>query len=355
MQLEPNDVSTLFKTYATKDSFHELANAVGIDRFREMYLPVAERVAMRLSEIPLCREAFARRGGALACALRSGALAVRLCDKTIFEPTATAARRLVSDAEYKWLAYCASLATVYLIATNAVQIHFEGGEVYSFASGDSLLERNEPYNVLWSSNGAPVIQTSYLLLLELFFAGQFEDLGQDMLSDLALAINPALVAGPSEPPLAKVVRMAVERTVDDDKATTARVFTEATVSEFASPVVEGVSVKGDVPAAAVPAAVPPKSEPESTTIPPVSPARLKALQWMRGVAAMTTLRDEATLRDDGFLKMTRKALSFGAAASDNYKMLHEAQLVHERIEGGVLCTRDAATAYAGYLKSGDQV
>lgn len=357
MRLEPTNVPTLLKTYGTRYSFQELANAVGIERFRELYLPVAERLAMRLSEIPLSKVAFARRGGALVCALRSGSLAVKLCDKTIFEPTATAARRMASEPEYKWLAYCASLATVYLIATNAVQIHFEGAEAYSFASGESLVERSEPYEVLWTSNNGPVIQTSYIYLLELFFPGQFEELGQAMLADLSLAINPALVAGPSEPPLAKVVRLAVERTVEDDKATTARVFSDSATNVLAMQ--DGFSnersaTAGDDPApgtaAAESAAVPEKVAPES-----VSPARLKALQWLRGVAAMDTLRTEVTLRDDGYLRMTRKALSFGAAATDNYRMLHEAQLVHEKSEGGVLCSRDAAQAYESFLKAGEQV
>lgn len=358
MRLEPTDVPTLLKNYGSRDSFQELANAVGIERFRELYLPVAERVAMRLSEIPLSKTAFTRRGGALVCALRSGALAVKLCDKTIFEPTATAARRMVSEPEYKWLSYCASLATVYLIATNAVQIQFEGGEVYSFASIDSLVERCEPYEVLWNANGNPVIQTTYIFLLELFFPGQFEDLGQGMLADLALAINPALAAGPSEPPLAKVVRMAVERTVDDDKAATARMFTEDAASASASArqgtaAGEGLGVNANAPDLAV-ALVVPAPQSEDATPEATSPERLKALQWLRGLAAMTTLRGEVTLRDDGLLRVTRKALSFGAAATDNYKMLHEAEFVHEKAEGAVLCNTAAAQAYEAYLTAGEK-
>lgn len=355
MHLEPTNVTTLLKTYATRDSFRELANTVGIDRFEEMYLPFTERLAMRLSEIPLQRSAFARRGGALVCALRSGMLAVKLCDKTIFEPTATAARRMASDGQYRWMAYCSALATVYLIATNAVQINFEGGEVYSFASRESLVERAEAYQVNWASRTTPTIQVTYLYLLDLFVPGQFEEVGAEMVASVAQAINPSLSAVTGESPLAKVVRMAIERTVEDDKAQTEKVINENPMTGFEGedlkqdPGTEPSAVKTVADAASDNAGATPSSAGEA-----VSPVRSKAKQWLRGLAAMKSLNEEVTLKDDGHLRLTRKALSFGAAASDNYRMLHEAQFVHEKIEGGVLLVREAAELYSGFSTAGVQ-
>lgn len=355
MQLEPTNVTTLLKTYATRNSFRELANTVGIDRFEEMYLPFTERLAMRLSEIPLQRSAFARKGGALVCALRSGMLAVKLCDKTIFEPTATAARRMASDGQYRWMAYCSALATVYLIATNAVQINFESGEVYSFASRESLVERAEVYQVNWASRTTPTIQATYLYLLDLFVPGQFEELGAEMVASVAQAINPSLSAVSGESPLAKVVRMAIERTVDDDKEESEKAINESPLTGFERK--DQNPAQGSEPSVALHVSDTSSVDAGATTScasEAVSPVRSKATQWLRGLAAMKSLNDEVSLKGDGHLRVTRKALSFGAAASDNYRMLHEAQFVHEKVEGGVLLVREAAELYSRFSTDGAQ-
>lgn len=346
MQLNPTDITFLLKTYGSRESFRELSNAVGQERFLEYYLPFVERVASRLSEIPLREDAFARKGGALACALKAGLLAVRLCDKTIFEPTATAQRRMIGDVQYRWLSYCATLATVYILAATAIQIEFDDGEIYSFASSESLVDLRRPYEVFWKKGPSPVIQNTYVLLMELFFSGQFAELSPSSLTEFSLAINPALQASPNEPPLARVVRTAVDKTIEDDQANTARQVADGAGDPYAS---RTPAQQADAPASRTEAQgeIWPSASPTSELKVKVdeSPQRRKAIDWLRGLAAMDALREEVMLLPDGTLSLKRKALSFGAAARDNYQMLFDANLVQQKIEGGVICTHEACSLY----------
>lgn len=353
MLITPIDIESLFKRHVSRQTFHDLATLVGQDRFLQMYLPFTEQVVSRLSEIPLSRDAFARPGGAAAAAISAGVLAVKLCDKTIFEPSATAARRMAGDVQYRWLAYCASLATVYLIAVDAVRVELEGGEIYSFASASPLTEVDHPFKVKWSATTKQPVQASYLLLTELFFAGQFDDLSPSVLGELGVSINPTLQSLPNEPPLAKVVRQAIERVIEDDK-TRSRLDIHSSVDagglvDAEVGHLDGDSQSGDTRAAgqtegnvAVGGGQPLKSVEEPSK---QSPQALKATEWIRGVAAMSTLHAEVQIRDDGNIRIGRKALSFGAAATDNYQMLYEAGLVVQKVEGGVVCTARVREAF----------
>lgn len=66
---------------------------------------------------------------------------------------------------------------------------------------------------------------------------------------------------------------------------------------------------------------------------------------------MKALHPEIKLLDNGHMSITRKALSFGAAARDNYQMLYDAKLVFEKVEGGVVCTKAARDVFESNLAS----
>ncbi|MBS3912853.1 MAG: TraI domain-containing protein [Hydrogenophaga sp.] len=353
MLITPIDIESLFKRHVNRQTFLDLATLVGQDRFLQMYLPFTEQVVSRLSEIPLSRDAFAGPGGAATAAINAGVLAVKLCDKTIFEPGATAARRMAGDVQYRWLAYCASLATVYLMAVDAVRVELEGGEIYSFASATPLTEVDHPFTVKWSATTKQPVQVSYLLLTELFFAGQFDDLSPPVLGELGASINPTLQSLPNEPPLAKVVRQAIERVIEDDKARSRQVIHASVDSvEAVEAKVEHLEDAGQasgaraaehVQANVVAGEAKPLKSVEEPSKP--SPQALKAAEWIRGLAAMSSLHAEVQVKEDGNIKIGRKALSFGAAATDNYQMLYEAGLVVQKVEGGVVCTARVREAF----------
>jgi len=357
MHISPSSIAVLLKSHISRQTFQELAALVSQKSFVEMYLPFTEGVAARLSEIPLRKDSYSQRGGALACSVAAGFLAVKLCSQTIFDPGATAAKRMEGDVQYRWLAYCASMATVYLIATNSVQVQFEEGEIYSFASADTLTDLKSPFTVYWSNGTLLPIQHLYMQLQELFWSGQFEGLSPRMLSEFGLAINPTLQAPSNESPLGKVVRQAVSKVIDDDKARVAQqVRTDDSIDE---PKTLSTPAAPSAVVASTPAQGPIEPTVPSAPTKPVKsdgdieqqPVVAKAQEWLRGLAAMKALHAEIKLLDNGHMSITRKALSFGAAARDNYQMLYDAKLVFEKVEGGVVCTKAARDVFESNLAS----
>lgn len=294
--------------------------------------------------------AFPERGGALQCALRAGLLAVKLCDVTIFDPGATAAERMEGDRQYRWLAFCATLATVYLQSVAHVQQILDTGEIYSHANDDTLLDLKQSYLHRWRSNPNLSITRLYPFLSSFFFPGSFAHLKLEMLGELGMAINPPLSIPATEIPLGKVVRMAVDKTIADDmQARSKQIGSSSVQPGTASP----DAVGGTAPAA--------EQEISKTTNIAVtsevgadaastinltsgqagnsgqkqkseSPDVTKAKEWLKAIGMVDQMDEQVIRHEDGRCEFSRKALGFGAAPRDTYNMLHAAGFVDSRSE-----------------------
>jgi hypothetical protein len=322
----PKSAAVLFREFADAGYFQNVATAVGgAQVFNDMYLPMAEQVAVRLQEAPFSRTAFEGRGGSLQCALRAGLLALRLCDKTIFSPTATAAERMTGDREYRWLSFCATLATVYLITVATIEFTLSDSTVFNPSDDESLVKKCTFYELRWRIHTTPLLGKLHIYLHSFFFSGQFAHLSHEKIQELGAAINPTLEAPSAESPLAQVVRRAIERVLADEMATRSHHVSQ-------SHVIRGVSEADDSPetaptTAAIPAtarivASNHSARPESEDS--IPPERIKALEWLRAIAVMPQFDTEIATLPDGRVEFSRKALSFGKPASDTYRMLHGA-------------------------------
>jgi hypothetical protein len=361
MKINPLDLEALIRCYIPKDSLQELASAVGDTTFVDFYLPVLERYVARVGEIPFSEGSYSERGGAVKCGFFSAHLALKLCSKTIFQPKATAQERMTNDDRYRWMAFMASLAVVYLCTISKVSVTFDDGtQEYSFAEDMSLVELGKAHEVSWTLQPTTNIQATHLYLNELFFPGQLAGLTSVQIRDLAVAINPTLSSLPGEGPLAILVRTAINQTIEierkrrlseiPDEQTTQNNFAASAKASLAplQQAVDGENKSKELHGVTGQEAVgsdggdSPNEQKEAQQ--PLTPTQQRAVDWLRGLAAMPTLQTEIRIRDGGLL-ISRKALGFGGVASNNYSMLHEAGFVAEKREGAVLCNEAALNVF----------
>ncbi|ABM39611.1 TraI domain-containing protein [Polaromonas naphthalenivorans] len=225
------------------DYFAQLLTACvgGEPAFRSQYLPVAERLACTVQDLPLENSSFAYAGGALQFGLLAGLTALRLCDGVIFEPSASAQKRMLVEPQYRYAAWCATLAGVPLIVDHYALLTVND-KPWSFAfSPSSLWEAcgtTGSYGIEWkpASKNPPTPSLGLILLSSFFYAGQFTDFDSSVLASMCQSVNPGLTQSSGESSLSKLVRVAQEKVKATEKLRISRVFVpgEAQVNTVAS-------------------------------------------------------------------------------------------------------------------------
>ena len=376
MQSQTQSAQTLFSRLASRQHFQDLLTACSVsrDQYLAQYISVAERLAFCVQDLPLSPDVFSAPGGALQAGLQSGLLAVRSCDATIFQPKATAQERQRNDPQYRWCAYCATLATIYLICAGQIEVVLSGGEVFSFASAKPLGGYDGSYTARWHQSAAQPSQAGLIYLQAFFFPGQFAHLPQETLAMMAGAINPLLTTNNAETPLGRVVRTSVAQVLEAQRKRDAAVIMQTAPAEMVDVPVESVAPSGarpvdplkpsstyqaadpspapsSVPAAApatAPATSSSSASPKTNQSPAENPAvgiSPKVLEWVRALAHIRAMDAEITVDEQG-IQFSRKALGFGATPKDNYTALYEAKVVLDKGEGHARCNHLLAKVYA---------
>ena len=349
MQSQTQSAQTLFSRLASRQHFQDLLTACSVsrDQYLAQYISVAERLAFCVQDLPLSPDVFSAPGGALQAGLQSGLLAVRSCDATIFQPKATAQERQRNDPQYRWCAYCATLATIYLICAGQIEVVLSGGEVFSFASAKPLGGYDGSYTARWHQSAAQPSQAGLIYLQAFFFPGQFAHLPQETLAMMAGAINPLLTTNNAETPLGRVVRTSVAQVLEAQRKRDAAVILQTSPAEMVDVPVESVAPSGARPVdplqpAQAPVAPPPPKAPTENSTVGISP---KVLEWVRALANIRSMDAEITVDEKG-IQFSRKALGFGATPKDNYTALYEAKVVLDKGEGHARCNHLLAKVYA---------
>ncbi|TBR76985.1 MAG: hypothetical protein EPN64_04490 [Burkholderiaceae bacterium] len=320
--------------------FHELltASGAGKEKFRAQYLPVAERLAMVIQELPLERETFAEQGGALKFGLLSALTTLRLCDSVMFVPTATAETRMRVEPQYRFAAYCACLATVPLIVFHHLNV-IVSGKPWSFLSSQPMLwdalARTGTYEVEWKplSPSKPSAALGMLLLSGFFETGQWENIDPDAVRGMCDAINPAVIQPPGELALGKIVRLGQVkvRTAEQIRASTAFVPggsspTDAMVADaIKATTAENIMLEP----IATPAAQ--SQEPEPRPIPQ------KIVEWANAVSHVKEMAGkDVVVLPDGTARVTVKALGHGVSVKEMYECIYSAGLVEKKEDRSVV-------------------
>lgn len=361
-----------------RDYFNQLltASAAGEEGFRARYLPMAERLAMMVQELPLEKETYSQAGGALKFGLLAGLAALRLCDGVIFMPGVTAQIRMVVEPQYRWAAWCATLASIPLVVAHNASIKVNG-DPWSFAHASNLWEsagKNGGYEIDWKPSGPNRASASLgaVVLSQFFFPGQFSAIEPVVLLGLCEAVNPALLQSPAEQALSRVVRVAQEKVRQSERLRMTQVFSPsgaggAITVEMLASLDSAVQVGAGV------SPVSPSALPEAGTLVngqqvPVGVTSVaggtdqgvkkqisqKILAWVRAVAAEPEMADKfkfVPAPGVGIL-LSSRTLKFGfASASEGYSALHESGLVLEKREREVLANEDLAQAFRAALES----
>lgn len=358
-----------------RDHFSNLLSATGLpkDRFLAEYVPVAERLTLCVLDLPLMPSVFKSCAGALQCALQSGLLAVRMCDAQIFEPQATAQERQQNDPKWRWLAYCAALASVYLICAGNVRVRVNGND-FSFASEKPIGQLDGSFEASWEVSETRTDQAGLIYLQAFFYPGQFEQVPPSMLTVFAGSINPSISVSPHETPLARVVRTAISQVLDNQKKKDAKIIdpVPSNVYEDIAPEVKATTEKSSK------SFTPPENnlQPEnqekeskndvgaevekslaqssSTSSAPTSIVEKKknygmppqVVEWIKALAHIRSMDEEITINQERKIKLSRKALGFGAKPSENYSALHDAGVIWERGSDFVWCDHRVTDLYA---------
>lgn len=336
-------------------------NVGGLDKFETLYLPVLERFADRVQELPMQKAAFDGLGGALTCAVKASTLAVRTCDSTIFSPASTAAQRMSDDGNYRWLTYCAALATVYLITVSSVDPVHEGSdgeapEIYNWSDDIDLINWRPNYQMAWLDRPQLVFSRLAPYLSPLFFPGQFAHLSRKLVSDFGSAINPSLTSSASEAPLARIVRQSIERVIADEKASIAGWVSQPGDKAQAAAKQDAINTCQSQPVNAqepqnsptdveTDANVGEEALPPPPPPPPETPNQIKAREWLVALGALASFDSEVTHMPDGRMVLTRKALGFGSTPTATYKLLHEAGLCDAKGESTITLNKKGGEIY----------
>jgi len=369
----PASLQSLIKRHGLMPAIDDIVlNVGGIEVFERSYLPVLERFSDRVQELPLLKASFSAPGGALTCGVHSAMLALRTCDATIFSPTATAAQRLEMGGQYRWLAFCGVLTTVYLIAAASIDVWHQRAtgpdEQLSWADDKNLLEWRSSYKMSWVDK--PTYATARLLpfVQPLLFAGQFAHLPRAMLNDFGASINPALVGSSAEPSLARVVRQSIEKVISDEKSLTATWVSNAaptslanaggplgcipgstpTNEAHASPDDSAASIHGRGEQAGILDStgsdhIDPDTGEIRSAAPKETPEQIKAREFLVGLAA-SNKASAVTILAGNKIAIEKPGLSFATTPSAAYSLLYKAGLVLARSEAGVVTLNERAHA-----------
>ena len=347
--------------------FGQISSAAGAgeEGFKSLYLPIAERLALFVQELPLEKDSFGQRGGALKFGLLAGLTALRLCDGVIFEPGATAQRRMLIEPQFRWAAWCAALACVPLVVAHHTTISVNGS-LWSYASPSPTLweacEKNGSYEVQWMpvSPAKPSSELGIVFLSRFFFPGQFGDLDPTVLQALCLAINPALTQAAAENSLSRVVRTAQEKVRLAERQRLAQVFTLSddapNANDLALMLVEASPL---APAVSLMSPLSPREGPkielgtppelsllvgqENSADVPAIPAHV--LQWVRAVSSSRDRHSALEFLSNGEVRVSKRALNFGSTARATYEALFSAGLVVRKGESDAVLTAGMAAAF----------
>jgi conjugal transfer pilus assembly protein TraI len=372
MKSNPKHPQALFNDIGW-ELFEQISSASGAGEagFKSLYLPMAERLALFVQELPLEKDSFGQRGGALKFGLLAGLTALRLCDGVIFEPGATAQRRMLIEPQFRWAAWCAALACVPLVVAHHTLLMVNGSS-WSYASPEPTLwdacGNNGSYEVQWMpvSPAKPSSEVGIVFLSRFFFPGQFGELDPTVLQALCLAINPALTQGAAEQSLSRVVRTAQEKVRLAERQRMAQVFTLSDNSPNAGDLARALAESLPVAAAAAslssspsqsvgasPAlTLSPLANPPGNTGEPVLPAIPEhLLQWVRAVASSHDHHAAIEFLSNGEVRVSKRALNFGSTARETYEALFNAGLVVRKGESDAVLKPEMTTAFQTAMKA----
>lgn len=340
MKFTPRHPSLLFKDIG-RDYFAQLLTACvgGEATFKSKYLPVAEKLALTVQDLPLEKTHFAYPGGALQFGLLSGLTALRLADGVIFEPSATAQKRMIVEPQYRYAAWCAALAGVPLIVHHHAQLTLND-QPWSFASSPANIweacKETGSYGIEWKATtpNPPSAALGIVLLGSFFYPGQFGDFDPAVLASFNQAINPGLIQPPAEAALSKVVRVAQEKVKAAEKLRLSRVFAPGSTPENAfDGVLESLkqpamqSTGADVASSIVPQTPLSSASPEEKIPQNVA-------SWVRALIADPVMSQQFKfLAALEMVDVSMDQLKFGSSAKAMFDLLTAANLVHSKITG----------------------
>ena len=325
------------------------ASGVGRDRFRAHYLPVAERLALQLQELPLERETFAEQGGALKFGLLAALTTLRLCDSVVFVPSATAEMRMRVEPQYRYAAFCASLATVPLIVNHHMTVSVDG-QPWSLLSKTPVLWEalagQSSYEVEWKpvSVAKPSASLAVLVLSRFFEPGQWQDFEAETVQGMCDAINPGSIRAPAELALAKVVRVGHEKVRQAEQIRASTAFAPSRSSPTDSMVIGAIEATSPANITLTPIV----ESAAASENPADRPIPQEIIEWANAVVHAKAVFDkEVSLLPDGKARIGVKALNFGSEAKRMYESIFNAGLVFQKEERGVIVTTQLGALFKG--------
>ena len=292
---------------------------------------------MSIQDCPLEQGAFAEVGGALKFGLMSALTALRLSDGTIFDPAASSRVRAEIEPQFRYAAFCATLASVPMLVHHHVHIEIDA-TAWSLTSGENLYERGTAtgYEVSWNpvTPQRPSAALGSVLLLSLFTPGQFAHLKPEVVLALCEAINPACIQKPAETSLGKIVRVAQEKTRASEKERVGRLFgsPESMVSSLKKIPDPATGELLPESSAAQTAQIWAQPSPPEIVTPAESVVSSEIRQWVKAVTQ--GLPSEISFVGEDKVRVSRKALNFGIAANLMYQKIHAEGLVDSKVEDG---------------------
>jgi conjugal transfer pilus assembly protein TraI len=325
------------------------ASQAGEEIFRYNYLPLLEKAAYWLQELPLERKTYAERGGALKFTLLSSLGTLRMCSGVIFAPSSDSEHRRLVEPQYRFAAFVASLCTVPLIVHHNVAVTVNGSPWDPFFGQglySALTERvgSAQYQVEWrpETHERPSAALAVLLISWLLSDVKWAQFDRTVLRSMVEAINPAGIQAPSESALSRVVRVGHEKAREAALQRAALRFTPNSTVENADELGQAIvrftpgtpaQGAGDVAPVTSPVSVV-ATDVATTAVPAVQPVDIPKVirQWAEVVRSRDEYQSDIQPFESDLVQVFKPPLSFATTPSALKEVLERANLIHTVVQ-----------------------
>ena len=339
-------------------SLIERDSALGHANFQKYVMPVLLGLSASVMSSPLNREYYAYENGALEYGLIVSMMALRIAEGSIFTQ-GTVEDRALYEPQYKFAAFCASIASVPAFLFSGVTITNEDGEIWSplstHKSMHHWLSGSKTFHANWFNKSVPVSRMLGAgMSWKLFPEGIWAKFDSRIVAQMFESINPPDIPSPGESRITAIVRKSHEKAIDLYQKSIENQFNGNAHAPNASMMSESMAeIKADallhknasigrtptLPAEAKAVAVTPKKP--SIDISKIDRSVLDLFDAITTDPKYSTMKADLNVTNLG-VELPLKFIAYGLEVRGTVRLLESCGLVIEKREGLIVLRPDVA-------------
>lgn len=337
----------------------ERDSGLGEANFNKFIMPVLLGLSSSVLSAPLSRDCYAYENGALEYGLISSMMSLRIAEGSIFTQ-GTVEDRALYEPQYKFAAFCASIASVPAFLFSGVSIANADGEVWSpLSTHQSMyhwLGRDKVFHANWFNKKIPVSRMLGAgISWKIFPEGLWKNFDNRIVAQMFESINPPDIPFPGESRITAIVRKSDEKARDLYQKTIAHQFVDGAKSPTSATISDSLAeIKADAlihkAAASRSAADSSKNAgtatPEETPKPSINTSKIdpSALEFFDCIVKdpkYSTMKAGLIVSAIG-VELPLKFIAYGLEVRGTIRLLEACGLVVEKRETSVILVPEVA-------------